>query len=76
MGLSAGGSSSQIVPLETGDPSGALELSSRLEERGILAVAVRPPRCQGTSRLRFSLTLAHSPGHIDETLDAVRSILL
>ncbi len=77
MGLSPGESSSQIVPLETGDPSGALELSSRLENRGILAVAVRPPTVpRGTSRLRFSLTLAHSPRHIDETLDALRSVLL
>jgi 7-keto-8-aminopelargonate synthetase-like enzyme len=76
MGLSPCESSTQIVPLETGDPSAALEFSAGLDKKGILAVAVRPPTVPvGTSRLRFSVTLAHSPGQIGDTLETVRSIL-
>ena len=59
-GLDCGGSTTQIVPVIVGEDAAALELASRLEEEGILAVAIRPPTVpEGTSRVRFSLSAAH-----------------
>lgn len=53
-------SESQIVPLVVGSNQAAMALSERLRDRGILVVAIRPPTVpEGTSRLRFSVTLAH-----------------
>lgn len=50
------GSSSQIIPLLTGDAEKALALSSRLRKRGILALPIRRPTVPpGTERIRFSL---------------------
>jgi len=69
LGLFTGASDSQIVPLYAGDPSMATALSTALEKAGVLALAVRPPTVpEGTSRLRFSITLAHSQEIIEETL--------
>ena len=59
-GLDCGGSTTQIVPGIVGEDAAALERASRLEEEGILAVAIRPPTVpEGTSRVRFSLSAAH-----------------
>lgn len=65
---------SQIIPIPVGDNRRALELAHRLEERGVLAVAIRPPTVPpGTARLRLSVTLAHGP---DELAQAARAIAL
>jgi glycine C-acetyltransferase/8-amino-7-oxononanoate synthase len=65
---------SQIIPLPVGDNRRALELAHRLEERDLLAVAIRPPTVPpGTARLRLSVTLAHGP---DELAQAARAIAL
>jgi 8-amino-7-oxononanoate synthase len=50
------GSSTQIVPAVIGSEADALAAAQRLEDAGILAVAIRPPTvAAGTSRLRFAL---------------------
>jgi 8-amino-7-oxononanoate synthase len=55
-----------IQPIVLGTPQAALEASRRLLERGMLVPAIRPPTVPaGTSRLRVSLTAAHSPEDID-----------
>ena len=60
-GISAAGSSTQIVPAVIGSADEALAASRLLEEHGILAIAIRPPTvADGTSRLRFAMTSAHS----------------
>jgi 8-amino-7-oxononanoate synthase len=60
-GLRLGEFSSQSLPVQVGDNRLALELASRLRERGLLITAVRPPTVpEGTARLRLSVTLAHS----------------
>ena len=61
-------SSSQIVPVFTGSCCKTVESAQQLEAKGILAVAVRPPTVpENTARLRFSVTLAHSPGDLAAT---------
>jgi 8-amino-7-oxononanoate synthase len=52
---------SQILPFPVGKNNGALNLAERLQERNLLAVAIRPPTVpEGTARLRLSVTLAHT----------------
>jgi 8-amino-7-oxononanoate synthase len=54
-------SRSQIVPIVLGSAGAALELSARLQEKGFLVPAIRPPSvAEGKSRLRVSLSAAHS----------------
>ncbi len=49
-------SSTQIIPAVIGSEADALAAARRLEDAGILAVAIRPPTvADGTSRLRFAL---------------------
>jgi 8-amino-7-oxononanoate synthase len=71
-GLPVPGALSQILPVAAGDNRLALNLAERLEEQGILAVAIRPPTVPpGTARLRLSVTLAHSS---EDLAFAARSI--
>lgn len=65
-------SRSQIVPLLIGDATRATDVSSRLEEAGILALPIRKPTVPaGTERIRFSLH-ASLP---DEAMDRIESII-
>lgn len=65
-------SPSQIVPVITGRSDKAVRMARTLEENGILAVAVRPPTVpDNTARLRFSVTLAHSPGDLVTTASRI-----
>ena len=66
-GLDTGRSASQIVPVLVGENRRTLSLSRRLEERGLLAVAIRPPTVpEGTSRLRLSVSLAHTESDLEQ----------
>ena len=50
------GSSTQIIPVVIGSEADALAAAQRLEDAGVLTVAIRPPTVpEGTSRLRFAL---------------------
>jgi 8-amino-7-oxononanoate synthase len=72
-GWPAGRSQSQIVPLLVGDARGAVELSARLEEQGLLVPAIRPPSVPpGTARLRVSLTAGHTEEDVDRLVTALR----
>jgi 8-amino-7-oxononanoate synthase len=63
-------SSSAIQPLLVGDASTAVALSTRLRDNGFLVGAIRPPTVPaGTSRLRITLTAAHSESQVDQLLD-------
>ncbi len=71
-GLDCGPSSSQIIPLLLGDDEKALAMSRTLENRGILAIAIRPPTVPpGGSRIRFSLSAAHAGTDVDRLIDVV-----
>jgi 8-amino-7-oxononanoate synthase len=58
---------SQIIPINIGDNKKTLAVSKMLQEKyNILAVAIRPPTVpHGTSRLRLSITLAHTKNDLN-----------
>jgi len=65
-GLDTGLSATQIVPVILGDERRTLDAAARLEEAGLLGVAIRPPTVPpGTSRIRFTLSAAHSDADIE-----------
>lgn len=67
---------SAIFPVVLGAPERALSAAARLREVGVFAKPIRPPTVPaGTSRIRFALTAAHSPAHVDAALAALRRIL-
>nr|WP_255651745.1 8-amino-7-oxononanoate synthase [Corallococcus sp. AS-1-12] len=66
---------SAIFPVILGEPARALDAATRLREAGLLVKAIRPPTVpDGTSRLRFCLSAAHTTGHIDLALEALRRV--
>jgi 8-amino-7-oxononanoate synthase len=67
---------SAIVPLAVGEAAEALRLSAALEARGVLVVAIRPPTVpEGTARLRFAFSAAHSQAQVDDLIEALRETL-
>ena len=69
-GLDTLHSESQIVPVVVGENKQAVSLSQQLFDQGIIAIAMRPPTVpEGTARLRFSLTLAHTEEDLERTCD-------
>ena len=59
-----------IQPLLVGDAARAVDLSKRLSEAGFLIGAIRPPTVPaGTSRLRITLSAAHSEEQVDQLLE-------
>jgi 8-amino-7-oxononanoate synthase len=65
-GLQLNGSESQIVPVIVGDNETALRMAKVLDDRGIAAVAIRPPTVpDGTARLRFSLMATQTEQQLD-----------
>ncbi|MCB1703501.1 MAG: 8-amino-7-oxononanoate synthase [Halioglobus sp.] len=69
LGLPLMPSSSAIQPLLVGDAVRAVALSERLRAAGFLIGAIRPPTVPaGTSRLRITLTAAHSDTQVDQLL--------
>jgi 8-amino-7-oxononanoate synthase len=60
-GLNTLSSETQIIPVLVGENARTLEFAGRLKERGLLAVALRPPTVPpGQARVRFALSAAHS----------------
>ncbi|MCW2283131.1 8-amino-7-oxononanoate synthase [Rhodoblastus acidophilus] len=71
-GFECGASASQIVPVIIGGEAETLALAKKLEARGILVAAIRPPTVPpGTSRLRLSLSAAHSAEDVAALADAL-----
>lgn len=72
LGIPLGASTTAIQPLIVGDEGRALALSRHLYERGLWVAAIRPPTVpKGTSRLRITLSAAHTAAQIDQLLSAL-----
>lgn len=70
LGLPLMASASAIQPLMVGDASSAMAMSQKLREQGLLIGAIRPPTVPaGTSRLRITLSAAHSEQQVDRLLE-------
>ena len=70
LGLPLMMSSSAIQPLRVGGAARAVDLSRRLGAAGFLIGAIRPPTVPaGTSRLRITLSAAHSEEQVDQLLE-------
>jgi 8-amino-7-oxononanoate synthase len=75
-GLALAASQTAIQPIVLGEASRALAASERLLERGFLVPAIRPPTVpEGTSRLRISLSAAHSEADVAALVETLASTL-
>lgn len=63
---------SPILPLLIGDAKDAVAMTKRLLERGVYAIAIRPPTVPaGTARLRITPIADHTQADLDEAIAAI-----
>ncbi|MCZ0756737.1 8-amino-7-oxononanoate synthase [Anoxybacillus sp. J5B_2022] len=75
LGFDTGPSITQIVPVIVGDNERAVQFSRHLQERGIAAVAIRPPTVpEGTARIRFSLMATMTKEQLDWALAEIAAV--
>jgi 8-amino-7-oxononanoate synthase len=68
---------SPIIPVILGSEQSAIEASTTLLARGLWVPAIRPPTVPpGTSRLRVTLSAAHSDADVSQLIDALRALRL
>lgn len=66
-----------IFPIIVGDNERVLSLAYELELRGIIITAIRPPTVPvGESRLRMTVTAAHSQEQLDYVANTLRDLLV
>jgi 8-amino-7-oxononanoate synthase len=71
----APGHPTPIVPVVLGEERLALEASAALLEQGIWVPAIRPPSVPpGTSRLRVTLSAAHTDDQVDRLVAALQAL--
>jgi len=69
------GHPSPIVPHICGDEERAIAMSAALLEQGFFVPAIRPPTvAPGTSRLRITLSAAHTTEQVDALLAALAAL--
>jgi 8-amino-7-oxononanoate synthase len=69
-------SDSPIQPLMTGTAESAVRVADRLHGQGLLVTAIRPPTVPvGRSRLRVTLSAAHSTEHVEQLLNGLQACL-
>jgi 8-amino-7-oxononanoate synthase len=74
LGYDSSRSTSQIVPAIVGPEDRTLALAAALERQGFLAIAIRPPTvATGSSRLRFTLSSAHSSAQCEALIRAIEA---
>jgi 8-amino-7-oxononanoate synthase len=70
------GHPSPIVPFVCGDEQRALDAAAALLDAGLLVPAIRPPTVPpGTSRLRVTVSAAHSDAQVERLLRALTTVL-
>ena len=70
------GHPSPIIPIVVGDEQETIAASAALLERGYLVPAIRPPSVPpGSSRLRVTLSAAHSDEQVDGLMEALDDVL-
>lgn len=68
---------SPIVPVVIGDARAAIEASRRLESKGFLVTAIRPPTVpDGTARLRLTFCAQHPDSEIERLAATLRDVIL
>ena len=66
---------SPIIPIVVGDEEAAAAAAARLLDEGLFVPAIRPPSVpRGTSRLRVTLSAAHSEEEVRRLVDALRKL--
>jgi 8-amino-7-oxononanoate synthase len=74
LGWDTGASTTQIVPVMVGEEGETLKLSKWLEDKGMMATAIRPPTVpKGESRLRLTVSALHTKAHMIQLIDAFRA---
>ncbi|WP_237059332.1 8-amino-7-oxononanoate synthase [Microbulbifer sediminum] len=69
LGLPLMPSATAIQPVLLGEEEAVVRVAGRLQERGFLVGAIRPPTVPaGTARLRITLSAAHSENQIEDLL--------
>ena len=69
MGWHTEKSTTQIIPVVVGDAERTIDVARFLEENGVLGVPIRPPTVpRESSRIRLSVTAAHSWAHLDRLI--------
>jgi len=67
--------SSAIFPVVLGSAERALAAAAFLRQRGLLVKPIRPPTVpEGTSRLRFALSAAHTTAHLQQALAGLEEL--
>ena len=75
-GLRPDSGTSPIIPIIIGSPQKTMEISAGLLDAGVYAQGIRPPTVpQGTSRLRFALSAAHTLDDVHTALESLRTVL-
>jgi 8-amino-7-oxononanoate synthase len=64
-----------ILPILVGDNEEAVKMSEKLQEEGVLVVAIRPPTVpKGTARLRLSVSAAHTDADLERLFHAFKKL--
>jgi 8-amino-7-oxononanoate synthase len=75
MGFKILPSEGPIIPIWVGKNEQALDQSTRLLEKGILVVPIRPPTVpSGTARLRISVSATHTPEQLEQLITAFKGL--
>ncbi len=75
LGYDTGASATQIVPIIVGAAEECQALSQSLKKAGFWATTIRPPTVpNGTSRIRFAFSAAHTQEDIESILAALENL--
>jgi 7-keto-8-aminopelargonate synthetase-like enzyme len=67
------GSETPIIPVKTGSIRNTLRIAKHLFEQGIFVPAIRPPTVK-ESRIRITVTAAHTDEDIERLIEALKGI--